>query len=100
MKERQGHTQHRLKSFLYPPHPGAWRVRILLEELLLSEGEDRHKRSPGGAGRDPPAADWADWGLKVPGATFLLSNRVPVDIPCRHPPTPHPCSSDNLMNLF
>jgi hypothetical protein len=20
--------------------------------------------------------------------------------PCRHPPTPHPCSSDNLMNPF
>lgn len=57
MEERQGHTQYPLKCLLHPPYPGAWRIGKLLEEVILSKGEDRHKRGPGGAGTDTHEAD-------------------------------------------
>lgn len=59
MEERQGHTQYRLKCLLHPPYPGAWGVGKLLEEVILSKGEDRHKRDPGGAETDTHKADGA-----------------------------------------
>lgn len=78
MKERQGHTQHPLKTFLHPPHPGAWRVGILPEELILSKGENRHQPSPGGAETDTHASDWV---LKVRGSTLLTCMAALVHTP-------------------
>lgn len=42
VEQRQGHCQQGLQRFLYPSHPGARRVRELLEEIVLPEREDRH----------------------------------------------------------
>lgn len=49
VEQRQGHCQQGLQRFLYPSHPGARRVRELLEEIVLPEREDRHQGGPGGA---------------------------------------------------
>lgn len=60
MEERQSHTRwYRLKCLLHPPDPGAWWVGKLLEEVILSKGEDRHERGLGGTGTDTQVADGA-----------------------------------------
>lgn len=86
MEERQGHTQYRLKCLLHPPYPGAWRVGKLLEEVILSKGEDGDERGPGG-GTDTHVAN-GDLKIRAHGLTFLSGRATPVDTPLSPPPPP------------